>query len=217
MCFGISLSQRFEQNAVVCGPLACVCSITTPDISLSRHFEENAVVCGPLACVCSITTPDISLSQQYQQNAVVCGPLACVCSITTPDISLSQQFEQNAVVCSPLACLQHHNARHQLKPAVRTKRRGLWSFGVCLQHHNARHQLKTPWSVVLWRVCSITTPDISLSQQFEQNARHIVKQIQDLKLEVFTLSVIFTRFGTQRFSPLPARKRRSTWKKLQIG
>ena len=50
---------------------------------------------------------------------------------------------------------------------------------------------------------------ISLSQQFKENAtvcdnpqphmtHHIVKQFQDLKLEV-TPSAIFTRFGTRNF------------------
>jgi hypothetical protein len=44
--------------------------------------------------------------------------------------------------------------RHQLKPAIRTKRRGLLSSGLCLQHDNAQHHIEC----------------------------HTVKQIQDLNL-----------------------------------
>jgi hypothetical protein len=32
MCFGISFSQQFEQNAAVCRLHAPVCSVTTPDV-----------------------------------------------------------------------------------------------------------------------------------------------------------------------------------------
>jgi hypothetical protein len=46
--------------------------------------------------------------------------------------------------------------RNQLKPVIPTQRRGLSSSGVCMPHDNARNH----------------------------TARHTVKQIQDLKLEV---------------------------------
>jgi len=46
--------------------------------------------------------------------------------------------------------------RHQLKPAIRRERRALLSSGVCLRHDNARHK----------------------------TARHTVKQVQNLKLEL---------------------------------
>jgi hypothetical protein len=32
ICFSSSLSQQFEQNAAVCCLLACVCSLTTPNL-----------------------------------------------------------------------------------------------------------------------------------------------------------------------------------------
>ena len=32
ICFGVTLSQRFEENAVICCLLACVCGMTTPDL-----------------------------------------------------------------------------------------------------------------------------------------------------------------------------------------
>jgi hypothetical protein len=74
-------------------------------------------------------------------------------------ISLSQQFKQNAVACCLLAC-----------------------------------------------VCSMTSYNLSY-------------RVTDsgFKIGGVTPSAIFTRFGTERFSPLLAPKRCSTWMSLQIG
>jgi hypothetical protein len=63
--------------------------------------------------------------------------------------------------------------RNRLEPAVRWKRRGLWSSGV-----SAAWQDPTS--------CS----------------RRTAKQILDLKMQVLPLSAIFARFSTRRFSPL---------------
>jgi hypothetical protein len=79
--------------------------------------------------------------------------------------------------------------RNPLKPASRRRRRGLFSSGVCLQNDNAR--------------C--------------HTARHTVKQIQNLKLEVLPYPPYSPDLAPQRFSPLLAPKRRSPWTSLQIG
>ena len=42
MCLGISISQQFEQNAFVCSILACVCSLTTPEILQPAHRATDS-------------------------------------------------------------------------------------------------------------------------------------------------------------------------------
>jgi len=85
--------------------------------------------------------------------------------------------------------LQCEASRNRLKAAIWRQGRGVSSSDLCLQQDNAR-----PHTV-----------------------RHTVKQINVFIIAAITPSAIFTRFGTQRFSPLLTPKRRSTWTLLHIG
>ena len=78
---------------------------------------------------------------------------------------------------------------NQFNPAIRRQGRGLLCSGDCLQHDNGRHH----------------------------TARQTVKQIQDFKLEVLTLTPYSPYFTPNEFLSLLDPKRRSTWTSLCIG
>jgi len=47
ICFGISLSQQFEENAAVCNLLACGGSVPTPDLHAVQRVQDLNLRCYP--------------------------------------------------------------------------------------------------------------------------------------------------------------------------